>query len=144
MSEQPSASPSRGVQLAEITNGLVRLHHEYYGKGPTKAKTYAVNDTILCILHGGFTTVEQTLMADGKIREVEEMRRSFQETMRTRFVAVVEASLDRHVIGYMSQVNADPEVAVELFLLAPAGAPIQGEHEVESDELTPGRPPRGT
>ena len=63
MSEQPSASPSRGVQLAEITNGLVRLHHEYYGKGPTKAKTYAVNDTILCILHGGFTTVEQTLMA---------------------------------------------------------------------------------
>jgi uncharacterized protein YbcI len=133
MSEQPSVSPSRGTQLAEITRGLVHLHREYYGKGPTKAKTYAVNDTILCMLHGGFTTVEQTLMADGKWREVEDTRRSFQRTMRKRFIAVVEAALGRRVIGYMSQVNADPEVAVELFLLAPAGEPIHGAHELADD-----------
>lgn len=133
MSEQPSASPSRGVRLAEITTGLVQLHREYYGRGPTKAKTYAVNDTILCILHGGFTTVERTLMADGKMREVEETRRSFQRTMRGRFMAVVETALDRRVIGYMSQVNVDPEVAVELFLLAPEDEPIHGQHELEGD-----------
>ena len=131
MSDQPSVSPSGGVQLAEITNGLVHLHREYYGKGPTKAKTYAVDDTILCMLHGGFTTVEQTLMADGKMREVEETRRSFQRTMHARFVAVVETALGRRVIGYMSQVNADPDVALELFLLAPAGEPLHGAHELD-------------
>jgi uncharacterized protein YbcI len=131
MSEQPSASPSRGVRLAEVTTGLVRLHREYYGRGPTKAKTYGVDDTILCILHGGFTTVERTLMADGKMREVEDTRRSFQRTMGERFIGVVESALDRRVIGYMSQVNADPEVAVELFMLAPAGEPIHGAHELE-------------
>ena len=131
MSDQPSVSPSSGVQLAEITNGLVHLHREYYGKGPTKAKTYAVDDTILCMLHGGFSTVEQTLMADGKMREVEATRRSFQRTMRARFVAVVETAVERRVIGYMSQVNADPDVALELFLLAPAGEPLQGAHELD-------------
>jgi uncharacterized protein YbcI len=131
MSEQPSASPSRGVRLAEVTTGLVGLHREYYGRGPTKAKTYGVDDTILCILHGGFTTVERTLMADGKMREVEDTRRSFQRTMGARFIAVVESALDRRVIGYMSQVNADPEVAVELFMLAPAAEPIHGAHELE-------------
>jgi uncharacterized protein YbcI len=134
MSDQPSVPRSRGIRLAEITNGLVRLHREYYGKGPTQAKTYAVDDTILCILRGGFTTVEETLMADGKWAEVEETRRSFQGTMRERFVGVVEAALDRRVIAYMSQVNAEPAVAIELFMLAPAGEPIHGAHELREDE----------
>jgi uncharacterized protein YbcI len=136
MSDEPRVSSSRGVQLAEITNGLVHLHREYYGKGPTKAKTYAVDDTILCMLHGGFTTVERTLMADGKIREVEDTRRSFQRTMRDRFVGVVETALERPVIGYMSQVNTDPDVALELFLLAPAGEPLHGAHELEAVETS--------
>jgi uncharacterized protein YbcI len=41
---------------ASISTGLVQLHRQYYGKGPTKAKTYFVNDTVICILEGGFTT----------------------------------------------------------------------------------------
>jgi uncharacterized protein YbcI len=134
MSEQPSVPRSRGVRLAEITNGLVRLHREFYGKGPTQAKTYAVDDTILCILRGGFTTVEETLMEDGKMREVEDTRRSFQRTMRDRFVAVVEGALDRRVIGYLSQVNAEPAVAVELFMLAPTDVPIRGAHELSTED----------
>lgn len=44
-----------GKQLAAISDGIVKLHRDYYGKGPTKTKTYAINDTILCILKGGFT-----------------------------------------------------------------------------------------
>lgn len=48
-----------GTMLAEISSGLVHLHRRFYGKGPTKAKTYAVNDTSMCKLKGGFTTVER-------------------------------------------------------------------------------------
>jgi uncharacterized protein YbcI len=50
--------------LAEISTGLVSLHRKYYGKGPTKAKSYLVNDSV-CMLRGGFTTVERTLIDDG-------------------------------------------------------------------------------
>ena len=122
-----------GTELSAITVARVQLHRRFYGKGPTEAKTYAINDTILCMLKGGFTTVEETLMADGKTDEVERIRRSFQKTMKERFVDVVEGTLDRKVIGYMSQVNADPDVAVELFLLEPHPEKLIGEHEAKFD-----------
>lgn len=108
-----------GAQLAQITRSIVQYHHEFYGKGPTEARSYAVNDTIICILKGGFTVGEKTLLAEGQGEQVERMRRSFQEIMKDRFVEVVREALDREVIGYMSQINADPQVAVEIFLLEP-------------------------
>ena len=129
-----SSERATGPELAAITTAMVQLHRRYYGKGPTEAKTYAINDTILCMLHGGFTTVEKTLMADGKGDEVERIRRSFQRTMEQRFIHVVEGTLQRNVIGYMSQVHADPDVAIELFLLEPTGEPLAGEHVYTADD----------
>jgi uncharacterized protein YbcI len=133
--EGRTAGPTTGGrQLAAISDGIVKLHRDYYGKGPTQAKTYAINDTILCILKGGFTKVEETLMDDGKAEEVERLRRTFQRTMRDRFVKVVEDALpSREVIGYMSEIHSRPHVAVELFLLAPAEEPLLGEHELEAE-----------
>jgi uncharacterized protein YbcI len=128
---------ARGDQLASITNGIVQLHSRSYGRGPTEAKTYAVDDAILCILKGGFTTMEKTLMADGKGAEVERLRRSFQETMEDRFVDIVQRTLGREVIGYMTQVHADPDVAIELFLLAPEGEPVHGKHELIVHNASP-------
>jgi uncharacterized protein YbcI len=118
-----------GVELSAITIAMVQLHRRFYGKGPTEAKTYAINDTILCILKGGFTTVERTLVADGKVDEVERIRRSFQQTMKGRFIDVIESTLDRSVIAYMSQINTDPDVAIELFMLEPHPEKLLGEHE---------------
>lgn len=114
--ENPKAT---GAELAEITSGLVKLHHDFYGKGPTAAKSFAVDDAIICLLRGGLTTVEETLLADGRAEDVERVRRSFQQAMRDRFSEVVERAIDRKVIGYMSQVSADPQIAVEIFLLEP-------------------------
>jgi uncharacterized protein YbcI len=54
--------PRLGAELAEVTKGMVSLHRRFYGKGPTEAKTYAIDDTVICILEGGFTTVERTLI----------------------------------------------------------------------------------
>ena len=55
-----ASDPSGGEVLAEISDGLVALHRRYYGKGPTAAKTYEIDDTIVCILRDGFTTVERS------------------------------------------------------------------------------------
>jgi uncharacterized protein YbcI len=117
--ERTGRGTAQGQRLASISTSMVSLHRRYYGKGPTEAKTFVVDDTVLCILRGGFTTVEETLMADGKGNEVESMRRSFQRTMEARFTEAVESALDREVIGYLSQILVDPPVAIELFLLEP-------------------------
>jgi uncharacterized protein YbcI len=130
---QPGTTAT-GPELSEITVRIVKLHRQFYGKGPTEAKTFAVDDTILCILRGGFTTVEKTLMADGKAAEVETIRRSFQATMKDRFIDVIESTLERKVLGYMSQINTDPDVAIELFLLEPNEEKLIGQHELRLDD----------
>jgi uncharacterized protein YbcI len=125
---------THGEMLASISRGLVQLHRQYYGKGPTKAKTYMVDDTIMCVLRGGFTTVERTLIDDGKPEAVHDIRRIFQETMQGQFTAIVEQATRRKVIAYMSQVHSDPDMAVELFMLEPAQTSVVAEHELELDE----------
>lgn len=123
-----SAPSQRGELLTSISNALVRLHKEYYGKGPTKTKTFIVDDTVLCILRGGFTVVERTLVEAGREEAVREIRHTFQQAMQTRFTQVIEDVLGRKVIAYLSQVHTDPAVSVEVFLLEP----VEGEVEETS------------
>ena len=51
-----------GPELAAISNGLAHLHVASYGRGPTRTKTHAVDDTVVCVLWDGFTVVERTLI----------------------------------------------------------------------------------
>ena len=111
--------------MAQITRGLAQLHTKYYGKGPTKARSYTVNDTVVCFLEGGFTTVERTLIDRGESDVVREIRRKFQDAMERDFRDVVEEATGRQVVAYMSQVHVNPDIAVELFLLEPNGAAPQ-------------------
>ena len=123
------ADKGRAGALAEVTRGLARMHTDYYGKGPTKARTYMFNDTVICILEGGFTTVERTLIDEGNANAVHEMRRSFQTAMEARFTGVVESATGRKVVAYLSQIHSSPDLAVELFVLEPAKERIVAEHE---------------
>jgi uncharacterized protein YbcI len=107
--------------LAKISDGLASLHTQYYGRGPSMAKTYAVNDTVLCILREGFTTVERTLIDEGRPEAVHEIRRTFQAAMEKQFTQVVEEATGMKVVAYMSQIHVSPDVAVELFLLDTPG-----------------------
>jgi uncharacterized protein YbcI len=118
--------------LAQISTALVQLHSRYYGKGPTKAKTHMVDDTVVCILRGGFTTVERTLIETGEIESVYQMRRSFQQAMEDDFRRVIEAATGRNVIAYMSSIHVDPDLAVELFVLEPAEEPAPAETPAEA------------
>src|SRR5918996_871423 len=112
--DRSTHGPARGEILAEISTGLVQLHSRYYGKGPTKAKTHMVNDTVISILRGGFTTVERTLLDTGREESVYQMRRPFQQVMETEFRRIVEEASGRRVIAYMSSINVEPELAVEI------------------------------
>jgi uncharacterized protein YbcI len=124
--------------LARISTGLVQLHSRYYGKGPTKAKTHLVNDTVVAILRGGFTTVERTLIETGQTESVFQMRRSFQRAMEGDFRQVVEEATGRKTIAYMSSIHIDPDLAVEIFVLEPL------EEPAEDDVPSPAAPEPGS
>jgi uncharacterized protein YbcI len=89
-------------------------------------------DTVVCILRGGFTTVERTLIDEGKPDAVHLVRRTFQDVMERQFTNVVEGALGRRVIAYMSQVHHNPDLAVEFFQLEPE------EGDGEKSELEAG------
>jgi uncharacterized protein YbcI len=118
-----TAGHSQGRDLAAISNGLMHLHMQFYGRGPTKAKTHLVDDIVVCVLWNGFTTVEETLIARDEATAVEAFRRRFQTAMEAQFTEVIERATGREVRAYMSQVHVDPNFAVELFLLNPEAAP---------------------
>ncbi len=133
MSEQ-QADDGLGAALAEVSIALVGLHKRFSGKGPLRAKSYLIDSTVVCLLEGGFTVVERTLIANGRERIVKELRTEFQAAMRDEFVTVVEAHLGRKVVGYISQISISPEVVVELFLLERAPTKAVGEFEIEFTE----------
>lgn len=106
-----------GEALAAISSGLAQLHTRFYGRGPAKVKTYAVEDLIVCVLWDGFTRVERTLLGGGEDEAVKGFRRTFQATMEDQFTNVVEGATGRPVRAYMNQIHVEPDVAVEMFLL---------------------------
>jgi len=110
--------------LATISNRVVRLHKEFYGKGPTKAKTYVHDDLVVVLLRGGFTKVEETLLREGRGDAVIGQRMQFQEVMQDRFKAVIEEELGRKVVGFMSGSQQDPDLIAEIFVLAPEGGEL--------------------
>ena len=108
-----------GEVRTAISDGVVALMKEFYGAGPTRTKTYVVDDLVVCILRGGFTRVEQTLLEGGRGDAVSQQRVQFQQVMRQRFVAVVENATGRRVIGFMAGSQQEPDMICEVFVLAP-------------------------
>jgi uncharacterized protein YbcI len=115
---QPQDVTASGDVRTAISDGLVALLKEYYGRGPEQAKTYVDDDLVVCLLRGGFTPVEQTLRQGGYTDEVIRQRMAFQEVMRERFEQVVEQATGRRVVGFMSGNQQDPDMICEVFVLA--------------------------
>ena len=117
----PNHEPSnQGPLLAQVTNAVVHLHRTHYGKGPTRSKSYFLDDVLVCIMSDVFTTVERTLIDAGESDKVRQTRLAFEEAMRDRFAEAIEKVVGRRVLGFTSQVLVDKDVAIQLFVLDPA------------------------
>jgi uncharacterized protein YbcI len=114
---QEKALPERGAMLATISNTIVGLYKTYFGKGPTKARSYYLEDMVVCVLRGGLTRAELTLAKSGRADVVERHRHEFQAAVRDEFVTAIEAIVGRRVTAFMSTTHVDPEVSVEIFML---------------------------
>jgi uncharacterized protein YbcI len=115
-------SAASGPMLAEVTNAIVRLHRQHYGKGPTRSKSYLLDDVLICVMQDVLTPVERTLAAAGDDDRVRETRLAFADAMRDHFSAQIERIVGRRVLGFTSQVLVTQAVAIEMFVLEPVSS----------------------
>jgi uncharacterized protein YbcI len=113
--------PRGGSLLAQISNAMVRIHKEHWGKGPTKARTIYTEDIVLTRLDQIFTQAETTLIRAGREEEVRNMRIAFQRELEHEFVGAVERLTGRKVQAFISEIHAGTNMGIELFVLEPAG-----------------------
>ncbi len=106
-----------GPVAADISNALVRLVREHFGKGPTQAKTLLHDDVVVTVLRGGFTQAEKTLYKAGRADVVHESRRAMQDVLEREMRAAVERLTGRRVAAFMSANHHEPDASVEVFLL---------------------------
>ncbi len=107
-----------GQLLAAISNQTVAILREHYGRGPMKAKTYALDDLIVVVMRGsGFTPLEKTIMDGGEPDRVVAMRHDFQRMMRLQFIATIEELTKRNVVAFLSQAHVDPDITLEIFFV---------------------------
>jgi uncharacterized protein YbcI len=102
---------------AEVSNAMVGLKKEFYGKGPTKAKTYINDNYVFCVMQGGLTRNEETLVAAGEEGLVRQFRLRFQEAMTDATTEAIAKLTGRTVVGYHSQIVFKPEHSFEIFVL---------------------------
>jgi uncharacterized protein YbcI len=115
--EPRSESYGGGAQAAAISNALVQLHRRAYGKGPTKAKTYLLDDVVFCVLEGGALRIEETLRDAGEEEMVHQVRRTFQAALDGEFRQIIERATGRTVRVFMSQFDPENDIGVEIFFL---------------------------
>jgi|SRR4051812_2301703 uncharacterized protein YbcI len=111
----------RGKTLLAITNAIVGLHREFYGRGATRGRTVMQDDYVVCVMHDIYNRAERTLIDGGKFEEVQRARNAFQDTMEERFSKAVEEITGRRVVGFLSQVRQDPDISTEIFILEADG-----------------------
>ena len=108
--------PVAGSIIAEIAREVVRIHAQYYGRGPTKARAIWRHDVVAVILEEIFTKAEEILVEAGRFDQVRSHRQAFQDQVEPLFRNVVEQATGHSVRGFLSQVSEEG-IASEVFVL---------------------------
>jgi len=106
-----------GALRQDISNEIVGLYKQHYGKGPTRCRTYLQPELVIVVLGEGYTAAEQTMFEAGRWYEVREARQIWQDTMKEQFVETIERLTERTVRAFLSANHQDPDLAVEMFVL---------------------------
>jgi uncharacterized protein YbcI len=127
MDEMPEAhighSDRRGLELQELTNAMVRIYKEIFGRGPTKARTdYAGPDTLVATIENSLTPAERNMVALGEHQRVRDIRMFFQHASDREFTETVEQITGRKVRAFVSGIDTEQDVSAEIFYLQPSEA----------------------
>jgi uncharacterized protein YbcI len=108
------------LHLAELSNAMVRLYKEQFGRGPTRARVdYAGPDTLIATLEETLTPAERKLVEMGEHQRLRDARLFTQYASARDFIEAVEQLTGRRVRAYVSGMDTEHDVASEVFYLHP-------------------------
>src|ERR671911_456672 len=81
----PAVPRTDGATRSAISQAIVQLHADHYGKGATQAKTYLWDNLVVTVLRDVLTVAERTLVGAERDDLVRDVRNAFQSTMEPRF-----------------------------------------------------------
>ena len=122
MPDAPTDRPHGGELAAAISNLTVQLLRDYTGRGPRRARTHISGELVAVVVQDAMTKGERSLIRDGEQDRVLDTRQAFQRAMREDLAGGVAQITGREVVAFMSANHIDPDVGVEIFILAPASA----------------------
>jgi uncharacterized protein YbcI len=121
--DQPGTPDERrGLQLSELSNAMVRIYKEQFGRGPTKTVTsYAGPNVVITTLENSLTPVERRMAEMGEHQRLRDIRMFFQHATEKEFVETVERITGRRVRAFVSGIDTAQDVSSEVFYLEPRG-----------------------
>jgi len=119
--EASVVAPRERADLQTLSNEMVRLYKEQFGRGPTKVVShFAGSDTLICTLENTLTPAERNLAALGEHQRLRDVRLFFQHVTENQFVEAVERTTGRKVRGFISGIDTTKDISAEVFYLYPA------------------------
>ena len=113
-------APQTVSVLAAVSNAMVTLHKEQFGRGPTRAHTnWAGEDSLICVMQDALLPAERAMVAMGEGHRVQESRMYFQSASADSFIASVEAITGRRVWSFASATDAANGVVTEIYHFVP-------------------------
>ena len=119
-SAESAAEQDQRPILMEVSNAMVQLFKEQFGRGPTKARSHwAGPDALVCILRESFTPAEKNMVALGEHQRLRDVRLFFQAATEDQFRGVVSGIVGRPVESFMSAVDTHTDTSIEVFVFEP-------------------------
>ena len=133
---QPSAEEARPSVLVEVSNAMVRLYKEQFGRGPTRARSFWVGpDAIACLLEETLTPAERNLVRLGQHQRLRDMRTFVQYATIPEFCEPVERITGRKVRSFQSSIDTKVDgLAVESFIFYAEGEDGPSRSELAGDD----------
>jgi uncharacterized protein YbcI len=104
-----------GDMLSRISTEMVRATKKYFGKGPTSAKSYMLDDFLLIVMRENRTVAERTMVDFGRDDLVRNFRQEFENEMTAKLQGMIEELTGRKILGYQSQIIIQPDIVIEIF-----------------------------
>ena len=106
--------------LLSVSNEMVRIYKEQFGRGPTKVRTdWAGPDVLISTLRESLTAAERNLAEMGELARLRDTRMFFQYAGEKEFVSAIEEIVGRRVVAFVSGIDARRDVSAEVFYLEP-------------------------
>jgi uncharacterized protein YbcI len=109
-----------GPLTAAVSDALVALHKEQFGRGPMQSRTnFAGPDVMVTVLQDALLPAEKALVEMGQALRVMEARAFYEEATRDKFIEVIEQIVRRKVYSFHSTCDPRTGIVMEIAIFEP-------------------------